>query len=171
MSEHSAQASVLQINVNPAGGVPKYAVDVALLTTEGVSGDRQLDLKEHGGPRRAVCLYAAERIEALSAEGHPIAPGTTGENLTIRGLDWTTLQPGVQLQVGERARLEITAAAPPCKTIADSFTERAFRRISEKLHPGWSRLYAAVLVEGEARPGDTVRVLRADETPPTETSS
>ncbi len=163
MSEQTAQASVLQVNVNPAGGVPKHAVDAALLTAEGVVGDRQLDLKEHGGPRRAVCLYAAERIEALAAEGHPIAPGTTGENLTIRGLDWKTLRPGVQLQVGDRARLEITAPAPPCKTIADSFAERAFRRISEKLYPGWSRLYAAVLVEGEARPGDAVRILGAEE--------
>lgn len=161
MSDSPAQASVLQVNVNPAGGVPKHPVELAMLTADGVRGDRQLDLQEHGGPRRAVCLYAAERIDALAAEGHPIAPGTTGENLTIRGLDWSTLRPGDQLLIGERARLRITAPAPPCKTIADSFHERAFPRISEKLHPGWSRLYASVLTPGEARPGDLVRHIPA----------
>jgi len=168
MTDSPALARVLQVNVNPAGGVPKHPVDAAMLTVDGVRGDRQLDLKEHGGPRRAVCLFAAERIEALAAEGHPIGPGTTGENLTIRGLDWATLRPGDQLLIGERARLQITAPAPPCKTIADSFTERAFRRISEKLHPGWSRLYASVLAQGEARPGDAVRVIPAAATTETD---
>ena len=65
---------VVRVNVNPDGGVPKFAVGQALVTTTGVAGDRQLDLKHHGGPTRAVSLFALERIEALRAEGHPIAP-------------------------------------------------------------------------------------------------
>ncbi|MEZ4385020.1 MAG: MOSC domain-containing protein [Nannocystaceae bacterium] len=149
------RASIVQVNVNPAGGVPKRPVASARLTAEGVVGDRQLDLEHHGGPRRAVCLFSRERIDALAAEGHPIAPGTTGENLTLEGVDWAALTPGARLRVGD-ALLEITSPAPPCSTIAASFTDGAFKRISEKLHPSWSRLYAKVLVEGEVRPGDPV---------------
>lgn len=150
---------VIQVNVNPRGGVPKYAVDAAELTMAGVIGDRQLDRRHHGGPTRAVSLYALERINALSGEGHPIGPGSTGENLTVVGLDWSTLRVGDQLRVGDWVELEITGYAAPCSTIEQSFIDGAFTRISEKLHPGWSRLYARVLAEGLVRAGDPVELL------------
>lgn len=151
--------TVARINVNPAGGVPKHAVGGALITASGVGGDRQLDLEHHGGPERAVCLFSLERIEQLAAEGHPITPGSTGENLTITGLDWAALVEGSRLAVGDDVVLEITRAAPPCRTIAPSFTDGAFVRISDKVHPGWSRLYARVLREGFVRDGAPVRLL------------
>ncbi|MBK9756856.1 MAG: MOSC domain-containing protein [Nannocystis sp.] len=150
---------VVQINVAPEGGVPKRPVVAALLTALGVAGDRQLDLKHHGGPDRAVCLFGQECIDALAAEGHPIVPGGAGENLTITGLPWSELQAGDRLAVGEVAVLEISGPAPPCTTIAGSFTGGEFTRISEKLHPGWSRLYARVLTEGLVREGALVRRL------------
>lgn len=151
-----ATGQVTQINVNPRGGVPKLAVPQAELTTQGVVGDKQRDRRFHGGPQRAVSLFAAERIAALQAEGHPIAPGTTGENLTLAGLDWSALQVGDRLMVGEWVELEITGYASPCSNIAESFAEGAFKRMSQKLHPGWSRLYAKVLSEGVVQTGDRV---------------
>jgi MOSC domain-containing protein YiiM len=147
----------VRVNVAPEGGVPKRPVVAALITAHGVAGDRQLDLKHHGGPDRAVCLYALERIDALAAEGHPIAAGTTGENLTIAGIAWDELQVGDRLAVGDHVVLEISGPAPPCNTIADSFLRGEFKRISDKLHPGWSRLYARVLTEGLVREGAPVR--------------
>jgi MOSC domain-containing protein YiiM len=36
-----------------------------------------------------------------------------------------------------------------------------FVRISQKLHPGWSRVYARVLTEGEIHFGDHVEVIPA----------
>ncbi|NJL32849.1 MAG: MOSC domain-containing protein [Chloroflexaceae bacterium] len=147
---------VVSINVNPAGGVPKYAVPEADVTLQGVRGDTQRDLKHHGGPQRAVSLYSFELIQALRAEGHPIAPGTTGENLTLRGLAWATLQIGDQLAIGERLVIEITDYATPCATIADSFSDNIFTRIAQKRYPGWSRLYAQVLIEGRVCAGDRV---------------
>ncbi len=147
---------VVQINVNPEGGVPKQPVPQAEVTIEGVCSDKQRDRRYHGGPTRAVSLFSYERIHALQAEGHAIAPGTTGENLTISGLDWDTLQVGDCLRIGDRLRIEITGYAAPCSIIADSFQDGQFTRISQKLHPGWSRLYARVLVEGIVREGDVV---------------
>jgi MOSC domain-containing protein YiiM len=152
----SQQACVVQINVNSAGGVPKHPVARALLTYEGVQGDRQNDRKNHGGPLRAVSLYAIECIDALRAEGHPISAGSTGENITLRGLDWATLKPGDRLIIGERVRIEITNYVAPCKTIAASFSDQQFKRVSQKVHPGWSRLYARVLIEGTIHVGDAV---------------
>lgn len=159
MPEPVTLGRVEQVNVNPLGGVPKYPVPVAWITADGVAGDKQRDRRFHGGPERAVSLFARERIEALRAEGHPIAPGSTGENLTVSGLDWSALQPGDLLRVGEWVELAITGYAAPCSNIADSFADGAFKRMSQKLHPGWSRLYARVLAEGEVRPGDLVEHL------------
>lgn len=155
---HSAQkpARIIQINVNPEGGVPKYPVTSAEVTMNGVIGDKQRDRRYHGGPLRAVSLYSYELIQALQAEGHPIAPGTTGENLTISGLDWERIQIGDCLRVGSRVRIEITSHAVPCKNIAGSFVEGYFTRIAQKVHPGWGRLYARVLTEGMVQAGDAV---------------
>ncbi len=150
---------VVRINVAAEGGVPKRPVVAALLTTYGVAGDRQRDLKHHGGPDRAVCLFGQERIDALAAEGHPIYPGSTGENLTIAGLAWDELGSGERLAVGDVAVLEISGPAPPCTTIAGCFIDGKYTRISDTLHPGWSRLYARVLVEGLVREGAAVRRL------------
>ena len=43
------------------------------------------------------------------------------------------------------------------------FQGRDFSRISQKRHPGWSRVYARVLVEGHLRPGDPVRLVTEPE--------
>jgi len=98
-----------------------------------------------------------ERIEALQREGHPIAPVTTGENLTIGGLDWDLVVPGATLRIGDLT-VEITSYASPCTTIRPSFADGHSNRISQKKHPGWSRVYAKVSGEGEIRVGDVVRV-------------
>lgn len=161
MPAHPAIGRVVQINVNPHGGVPKHAVPSAMITSTGVIGDHQRDRHVHGGPTRAVSLYALERIEALRSEGHPITPGSTGENLTVAGLDWVTLKVGDRLRVGDWVELEISGYAAPCETIEESFVRGRFTRISQKLHPGWSRLYASVISAGEVVAGDLVEHLPA----------
>ena len=140
------------------GGLPKTSVFEAFLSEVGVSGDAQANRDHHGGPDRAAVLYSLEIIRALQAEGHPIAPGTTGENLTISGLDWRSIGPGTRLQVGG-AVLEVTTYTAPCRKIAPSFMARAYTRIGQAQNPGWSRVCARVLEPGVVRPGDSVRVL------------
>lgn len=156
------QGRVVALNVNPKGGVPKYHVPTATITAKGVAGDKQRDRRFHGGPQRAVSLFSAERIAALQAEGHTIESGSTGENVTISGLDWDALQVGDCLQIGDHVRIVITSYAAPCKNIADSFAGGEFKRMSQKLHPGWSRLYARVLDEGTVHIGDAVTFAVAD---------
>lgn len=148
---------VHQVSVSD-GGVPKLAVPSATITVGGVAGDRQRNRKYHGGADRAVCLYSLEVIEALRAEGHRIGPGSSGENLTVAGLDWRHLAPGDRLSIGEHVRLEVTSYTTPCRWNAQWFTDGNFTRISQALYPGWSRLYARVLNEGMVKPGDVVVV-------------
>ncbi|THJ24841.1 MAG: MOSC domain-containing protein [Nitrospira sp. CG24E] len=146
-----------QINVSD-GGVPKRPVLEALIATAGVAGDRQQNLKFHGGPDRAVCLFSQELIERLQDEGHPIEAGSSGENLTIAGIDWEKLKPGDKLQVGPEVQVEIMSYTTPCEKNARWFRDGDFKRVSQKRNPGWSRLYAKVLREGMVRPGDAVTI-------------
>lgn len=146
---------VVQVNVG-GGGVPKLPVPAARVTREGVAGDRQADRRWHGGPERAVSCFALEIIERLAQAGHPIAPGSTGENLTLAGLDWRALRPGARLRFGGGVELQVTSFAAPCPTIRASFLGGDFEQISEKRHSGESRVYCRVLVEGEVAVGESV---------------
>lgn len=154
------QGSVYQLNVSN-GGVPKLPLLEAVIGELGIEGDAVAKPDIHGGPERAVCLFSLERIEALAAEGHPIAPGSTGENITLEGLDWAAVQPGARIRLGSEVELEVTRFTTPCSTIRASFKDRDSNRIHENLHPGWSRAYAKVLSAGTVRPGDSAELLSA----------
>jgi MOSC domain-containing protein YiiM len=148
---------VYQINVSD-GGVPKRPVLGAVIATTGVEGDRQRNLNVHGGFDRALCLFSQDLIERLQDEGHSIEAGSSGENLTLAGLEWEKLKPGDRLQVGPDVQLEITGYTTPCDQNAQWFRDRDFKRVSQKVNPGWSRFYAKVLREGVVKPGDQVVV-------------
>jgi MOSC domain-containing protein YiiM len=140
------------------GGVPKVEIPSARVSTAGIEGDRQRNLKYHGGPDRALCLYSLDLIEALQAEGHPVAPGTMGENVVIRGIPWDRMVAGVKLRLGE-VEIELTTFAHPCRNIRQSFRGGRIERVSPKTHPGWSRIYARVLKPGLLSPKDHVLFL------------
>ena len=143
------------------GGAPKSRVPAAEVGPRGLAGDRQATRAHHGRPYQAVSLYSAEVIDALAGEGHPIAPGLVGENLTLGGLRWEELRPGIRLALGgpDPVVLELTSWAPPCRNIAAAFSDRRFDRIDHDRHPGWSRAYAWVVGPGTVRSGDPVTVL------------
>jgi len=111
------------ISINSSGGgVPKRPVLFSMVNELGLEDDRHVE-EGHGGPERAICIFPLEHIKALRAEGHPIDIGTTGENFTVEGLDWSLVVPGARLAVGPEVLLEVTSFTVPCKTIAGSFTD------------------------------------------------
>jgi MOSC domain-containing protein YiiM len=146
-----------QINISD-GGVPKRPVLEAVITKTGVEGDQQRNLNVHGGLDRALCLFSQDLIERLQDEGHSIEAGSSGENLTLAGLEWEKLKPGNRLHVGPDVQVEIMSYTTPCDQNAQWFRDRDIKRISQKKNPGWSRLYAKVLHEGVVRPGDEVTI-------------
>ena len=148
-------ARIVGLQTSP-GGVPKLPVESGIVTPLGLLGDKQRDRRYHGGPDRALCLYSMDRIEELNGEDHPIAPGTVGENVTLRGLDWDTVTPGKRYRLGDEVEIEITSYTTPCANVAPSFRHGEFVRILQKKHPGYSRVYARILKEGEIKVGDGV---------------
>jgi MOSC domain-containing protein YiiM len=156
---------IVRINVSP-GGVPKRPVPTARVTRAGIEGDAHRLAERHGGPERALCLFSLERIEALRAEGHPVEPGALGENLTVANLDWPLVQPDDVFRLGATVLVQITRFTSPCLNVRPAFLDGAYSRVSEKRHPGWSRVYARVLVPGEITVGDRVERLAPAEARP-----
>jgi len=145
------EGTVAQLNTSK-GGVPKLPVDTVQVGHRGVQGDAQASRQHHGRPWQALCLWSTEVIESFQAAGHPIAPGLAGENITIRGLPWAQVRPGVRLQIGE-VLCEVSAFALPCKQNAAWFTDGAFTLMHHD-RGAVSRVYATVLRPGAVSVGD-----------------
>ena len=149
--------SVHQISVS-TGGVPKLPVEFADVVADGLVGDTQKNRKHHGGPTRAVCVYGLDAIEALRAEGHPIGPGTTGENLTLAGLVWADIGVGSRFVFEGGLELEVLSFAEPCYKIRASFAGGNEDIVNQRTSPGLSRVYTRVVTPGRCRVGEGVTV-------------
>ncbi len=150
---------VFQLN-RSSGGVPKLPLREVAIGSLGLDGDVQKHIKFHGGPERAVCVYSLELIQALQAEGHPIYPGSTGENVTVSGIEWAAVVPGSRFELGPEVIIEVTRYTEPCKQIAGSFVDRTFRRIDQTRQAGWSRVYARVIRTGLVGIGQPARLVQ-----------
>jgi MOSC domain-containing protein YiiM/SAM-dependent methyltransferase len=173
--EPSSVGVVASVNLN-RGGVPKPPVDATRILRLGLDGDGHAEPEPaHGGPDRAVSLYAQEAIERVRADGHAAFPGAFGENLTVLGLDWAALREGDRLAfdgvdgnaagaaaaLEPGALLELTKQGEPCHKIAHWFIERRIARISPKSNPDDARWFARVLRDGPVAPGMTVQLIAA----------
>jgi hypothetical protein len=137
------------------GGVPKLPVDEVEVDARGVVGDVQKTKKHHGRPWQALCLWSKEKVDLLQAEGHPIQPGAAGENISVTGIAWEQIRPGVRLQIGD-VLAECSLYALPCYKNKAWFSDGDFTRMHHEAEPGISRMYASVLEPGRIRTGDRV---------------
>lgn len=67
--------------------------------------------------------------------------------------------PGRRLRVGDDLVLEVTRYTSPCTNINAAFLGGDYARVSQKRHPGWSRVYTRVLGPGLVRRGDPVHLV------------
>ncbi len=126
--------------------------------TEGLSGDCQVNRKSHGGSERALLLYCAAHYPKWRAEwgSKDLGPGGFGENLTVSGLDETTVCVGDVFQVGE-LRLEVSGPREPCLNLI-----RRHRRgdlMDRMVATGWSGWYVRVRNEGWLEKGLLITLL------------
>ncbi len=149
----AAQSGVVSQISASDGGVPKQAVAQAEIGRRGVVGDRQQARRHHGRPWQALCLWSDEVIAELADEGHEIRAGAAGENVTLRGIDWSVLQAGSIIDLGEVV-VQVSAPAVPCSKNNQWFADNDSSRIDHDLHPGFSRWYASVLRPGSLAVGD-----------------
>ena len=125
-----------------------------------LDGDRQADLRVHGGPEKAVYAYPSEFYELWSRERPELdlGPGTFGENLTTEGLLDGERQRRRPLPVGT-AELVVTQPRLPCFKLGIRMGRDEF--VTEFLERGLLGFYLAVAREGEVAAGDPIVELAA----------
>lgn len=125
------------------------------LGPEGLQGDRQADLRNHGGPERALNHYPAEHYarwaQEYPAQADCFCAGAVGENLSTRGLTEDTVHIGDVFRLG-RAVVQVSQPRSPCFKLNHRFEIPDFSaRAAEAGRVGW--LYR-VLEPGEICVGD-----------------
>ena len=139
------------------GGVPKYAVaGPVMMTAGGIAGDRQRNLRVHGGPDKAVLMIATELLDDLIAQGYPLYPGALGENLTVSGLDFGAWRAGQRYRIGEDAEIELTTLREPCVQLY-VYGKSIVKELAQPLDFSKARVaggfYARVIRPGVLTPG------------------
>jgi MOSC domain-containing protein YiiM len=96
-------------------GLPKQPVSSLQLTSAGAIGDfnRYRTVHLDGDPDSAVLLLTEDILQALRAEGWPVAAGHLGENVLLAEIPAAALDSGKQVRLGA-ALLEVTRACDPC---------------------------------------------------------
>ena len=115
------------------------------LSREGLEGDGQADRENHGGPDRAVLMYATSSYARWREEGLELPPGAFGENFTLEGLDETTMCVGDTFALGE-AVVQVSQPRGPCWKISRRWNRAdLLPRVIATGRTGW---YGRVVREG-----------------------
>jgi MOSC domain-containing protein YiiM len=122
------------------------------LALTNLAGDGQADLVNHGGPDKAVLVYAAlhypgwrEQFDRLD-----LPHGAFGENFTIDGPTEDTVSIGDVYRLGT-ALVQVSQPRQPCWKLARRWRIKELPALVERTgRTGW---YLRVLEEGEVEPG------------------
>jgi MOSC domain-containing protein YiiM len=122
-----------------------------------VDGDRQADLRVHGGPDKAVYAYAREDTRVWEDFlGTELPHGAFGENLTTEGIDQTNALIGERWAIGTTL-LEVCQPRFPCFKLGLRFGDpQMLKRFALARRPG---AYLRIVREGELGAGDAVEIV------------
>lgn len=131
------------------------------IRTLNLHGDRQADLRVHGGHDKAVYAYPSEFYELWRNERPelPFPWGQFGENLTTQGLRDEDVSVGDRFRVGT-AELIVTQPRLPCFKLGIRMGRDDF--VTEFLQRGLYGFYMAVAREGAVEAGDPIVPLSRD---------
>jgi MOSC domain-containing protein YiiM len=122
---------LLSVNVSPPKAVP-YADKIIMtgifkqpiegrvrLRTLNLDGDRQADLKNHGGIHRAAYAYSIENYDYWKRElgRDDFSYGQFGENFTVEGMLEEAVHLGDVFQIGG-ALVQVSEPHVPCAKLA-----------------------------------------------------
>lgn len=162
--------AIAAVHRDPGHGFTKPSVDeIVLVEGLGVEGDahfgatvqhRSRVAQDPSQPNlRQVHLLELELLAHLTEQGHVVAPGDLGENITTEGLGLVDLPLGTVLRLGPEALVALTGLRNPCGQI-EGFRQglvRALPRSQGQTPSGrLAGVMAVVLAGGVVRAGDPV---------------
>ena len=142
-------AVICAVCISERKGEQKHPVDkITLLPHHGIEGDAHA-----GNWHRQVSLLAQESVDRLQERiSLRLLPGAFAENSLCRGLELAKLPVGTRLKIGS-AVCQVTQIGKECHA------DCAIRRQAGDCVMPREGIFAAVLEEGEAKPGDSIALL------------
>ncbi|GEL20079.1 MOSC domain-containing protein [Pseudonocardia asaccharolytica] len=126
---------------------------------DGLAGDEQADLRVHGGPDKAVCVYPLLRLAEWERELDvgPLGAGAFGENFSVDRITEAEVCIGDVWEVGGSV-VQVSQPRGPCWKLARRWAIKDLAvRFQRTGHTGW---YLRVLQPGLIHSGQAVRLLR-----------
>ncbi|KAA0003434.1 MAG: MOSC domain-containing protein [Thermoplasmata archaeon] len=142
------KGTVVSINVSAKRGERKTPVKSIYITEKGLEGDAHA-----GNFHRQVSLLSEESIDKIRRKGIKIGYGDFAENLTVRGIDLSTLVVGQRIKIGRDVVLEITQIGKECHQGC-----AIKQQIGDCVMPR-EGIFAKVIVEGLVSVGDSITLL------------
>jgi MOSC domain-containing protein YiiM len=148
---HNSKQVLTSIFKSPVSG----RVPVSLLN---IAGDEQSDLEVHGGRDKAVYVYAEKHYASWASElgVDALEVAQFGENLTVSGLDESTVIIGDRYQFGSTIAVVAQPRLPCFKLGIRMHDDRFPQRF---LASGRLGFYLRIEQEGEIGSGDTFELL------------
>lgn len=141
--------------------IVKAPVNALTVHSTHTDEDTQTNKRLHGGPEKVLHQYSP--INYLTLKKHfpegKFSPGTIGENISVEGMDDTTVFIGDIWQFGN-VELQVSAPRAPCNKINQRYDIANLDRfVGERGITGW---YYRVLKTGVIKVGDDVRLLHRE---------
>lgn len=121
-----------------------------LIAGHGIDGDQ----KAGRNPDRQLNILSQQWLEGAGLKGYRNGPGQFGEQIIVSGLAVEELKPGIQLQLGKTARVEVVKTRHGCDRL-----EAAQAKSVKDLGP--IGIMARVITDGTVQVGDSIVVLQA----------
>lgn len=151
---------LVEYNGEPvATGIFKAPIEGRVKVGElNLEGDRQADLRVHGGYYKAVYAYPSEHYDFWRSElpEMELPFGIFGENLTTSGILETGVNGGDRIRIGT-ANFIVTIPRYPCFKLGIRFGRKdIIRRFAKS---GLCGFYLAIEKTGEIESGDAIEFL------------
>ena len=126
----------------------------------GIEGDKQADLKSHGGENKIVYAYSYKHYKywgELLKKDFSKDYGLIGENLTIDDFDEKEFFIGDEFQISN-VILKITQPRIPCYKLGIKMNEKDF--VNFFINYGHLGMYMKVIKSGFIEKGDNIKLIR-----------
>lgn len=128
-----------------------------IVHADGLVGDEQADRTNHGGPGKALLVYASEHYAEPASPAFGLPVGSLGENVSTRGLVETDVRIGDVFSLGGTL-LQVSQPRRPCFKMA---ARHGLRQLPVQMQDaGHTGYYLRVLVPGEVAAGQPMVLQR-----------
>jgi len=142
---------IVAVCISVKKGTKKAPVQAGRLVKDfGLEGDAHGD----HGILKQVSLLSMGSIAKMKREGFEVGPGDFAENLTVEGIELSTLSPGTRFRVSRDIILEITQIGKACHGGCTIFKE-----VGKCIMPR-EGIFARVIEGGDVRPGDEIKLVK-----------